>query len=269
MDSPQIGSMFPTNDGKLAFELAIPVVGCHGIVIAVSLHPDFPEAQRHMFILPPVTQCTLDVGKGTWWVRVGGCEGSKEAGKVKWSGVFGPVLVESAKAPPALQPSPLKPMLTQPLQNGFRVFAEHSLRHGFLVEVCSEKEGGSKFPVGSTRWTYGFDTGIGWIDCKGMTYPDLYSIRISAFEMPPIENHAYPLKDTFPTKQVFQVMKGISFHRKTAAKVKLHQIRITNAVDSLFIEQRKANPNMKFASHTDYLRYLAAQERMGDTKHAI
>lgn len=269
MEPPQIANMVVTAEDKLALQWAIPEVGYHGIVVSLSQHPDFSEATRRMFVLPPVTQCTLDCGKGTWYVCIGGCEGSKETGTVKWSGVYGPIPVKSSKLLAALENNPIKPIHTQQLQNGFRVYAEHSLRHGFLVERCAETEGGSRFPLGITRWFYAFDKGMGWIDCKGMKYPDLYSIRISTFDMAHVENSSFPWKDTFPIKQIFTVSKGILFSRKTSSKTKLHQVRETNAVDTLFIEQRKANPNMKFASHTDYLRYVVAQERMGDTKQAV
>jgi hypothetical protein len=269
MEPPQISNMFVTAEGKLALQWGMPEVGYHGIVVSLSLHPDFMEAGRRMFVLPAVTQCTLDCGKGSWFVSIGGCEGSRETGKVNWSGVYGPVLITSTKMPPALENNPIKPIHTQQLQNGFRVHAEHSVRHGFLIERCAETDGGSRFPIGTTRWFYAFDKGMGSIDCKGMKYPDLYSIRISTFDMAPVENPAFPWKDTFPTKQIFTVSKGIVFSKKTAAKIKLHQVRETNAVDALIVEQRKANPNMKFASHTDYLRYVIAQERMGDTKQSI
>lgn len=269
MDPPQISNMFSTTDRKLTLQWGFPEQVYHGILVCLSTHPDFIEAQRRIFVLPPVTECTLDCGKGSWFVRIGGCEGFKETGKVNWSGVYGPILVESIKSAPDLKNSPIRPIYTQSLQGGFRIHADGSVRKGFLVERCAEKEGGSKFPIGSTQWSYMFDKGMGSIDCKGMVYPDLYSIRISAFEVAPIENPNYPWKDTFPTKQIFDVTRGLTFHKKSAAKVKMHQIRSTNAVDSLFIEQRKVNPNMKFASHTDYLRYVAAQERMGDTKQKV
>ncbi len=269
MDPPQISNMFPTAEGKLALQWGIPEQGYHGIVVAVSLHPEFPESARRMFVLPPITECALDTGKGTWWVRVGGCEGSRETGKVNWSGVYGPVDIISAKSAIVPEPCPIKLIHSQQLQNGFRVHAEGSLRKGVLIERSSEKEGGAKFPIGTTQWYYSFDKGMGWIDCKGLQYPDLYSLRYSVFDMAPIQNPSFPWLHTFPTKQIYQVSLGISLHKKTASKVKLHQIRNTMAVDSLLMEQRKANPNMKFASHTDYLRYLAAQERLSDTLQRV
>lgn len=269
MDPPQISNMFPTPEGKLALQWGFPEQGYHGIVVALSVNPEFPEATRRMFVLPPVTECTLDCGKGDWFVRVGGCEGSKETGKVNWSGIYGPVRIESAKSAPVPDPCPIKLLHTQQLQNGFRIHADGSVRKGFLVERSAEKEGGAKFPVGTTRWFYSFDKGMGWIDCKGLQYPDLYSLRYSVFDIPPIENPAYPWLHTFPVKQIFPVSLGVSLHKKTASKVKLNQNRDTMAVDNLLMEQRRANPNMKFASHTDYLRYLAAQERLGDTLQRV
>lgn len=269
MEPPQLANMFPTQDGKLALEWGMPPQGYHGVVVCLSLHPDFPEAERRMFVLPPIMQCTLDCGKGTWFLRIGGCEGSREMGKVNWSGVYGPAEIQTAKVPPVLENCPVKPIHTQQLQNGFRIYATESLRRGFLIERCGEKEGAGQFPVGTTHWYYAFDTGIGWIDCKGMIYPNLYSVRISAFSMPSIENPAYPWLHTFPTKQIFQVSRGVAFHKKMAAKPKNQGIRQTTGVDTLLVDQRKANPNMKFASHTDYLRYVAAQERMGDTLEKV
>jgi hypothetical protein len=269
MEPPQISNMFPTADGKLALQWGIPEQGYHGIVIAVSLHPEFPESSRRMFVLPPVNECTLDVGKGAWFVRIGGCEGSLEAGKVNWSGVYGPVDILSTKTPPTLEECPVKAIHSQQIQNGFRIHLSDSSRRGFLIERCSEKEGAGKFPVGTTSWSYFFDKGLGWLDCRGLIHPNLYSLRISAFDMAPVENPAFPWLHTFPTKQISEVTRGIAFHKKTSARARFQSIKQTVAVDSLLTEQRKANPNMKFASHSDYLRYVVAQERMGDTKQAL
>lgn len=268
MEPPQLSNMFAVN-GKLALQWSMPPLGYQSIVVSLSQHPDFSDKDRHLFVLPLVQQCTLDCGKGSWFVRLGGCEGSKETGKVNWSGVYGPAEILTDQVPPLVQASPVKAIHTQSIQNGFRIHLTDSLRHGFLIERCAEKEGGSRFPVGSTHWFYAFDTGAGSVDCKGIQYPNLYSVRISTFEMAPMENPAFPYKDTFPTKQVFQVCKGIAFQKKTSAIARFQHVKQTIAVDSLLVEQRKANPNMKFASHGDYLRYVAAQERMGDTKQDV
>jgi hypothetical protein len=266
MNAPQIVNMFQTEDGKMGLHWGIPELLFHGIVVAISQNPEFAEADRRIFVLPPITACTLDCGKGLWYVRIGGCEGSKELGKVVWSGLYGPIPIQSYKNPPAQKEHSIRVVHTQQLQDGFRVNTDNSIGNGFFVERCEARDGGPKFPVGTTKWFYTFDRGLGMVDCKGMAYPTQYSIRISSFPMPVTKNPAYPWHDTFPTQEIMQVTKGIVYNNKTAAKVQPRHIRITNAVDSMVVDQRKANPNMRFASHADYVRYIGAKERLSDSK---
>jgi hypothetical protein len=99
---------------------------------------------------------------------------------------------------------------------------------------------------------------MGWVECWGMNYPETYAIRMSTFE-----------GGGFPTDRVVMLGLGRTFPRAVCARTPFHRdfAEKQNARgDAILLQQRKVEPNLKFTSHGDYLRYQAAVVRSGDVK---
>ncbi len=286
MIPPQILNFQITESGALQIQWVMDISENKGVIVSVMRESEGAETEkRRVFVLPMWSECTLSLEPGNWWIRVGNCEGSMNSGKVQWSGIYGPCLIPGSQTPGSQTPGsqtpgsqisrsqtpikcPIQVVHSQPTQTGVRLFTDIG-RRGTLIEVCGESEGGAAFPIGATKWYYFFDKGLGWIDCPGLPFPNTYSIRISAFDVPPIETIAFPWKYTLPHNCMFEASGTKAFHRQISASIKRFQDMSTNTVDNQIVGERNANPTMKFASHADYLKYVAALTRTSDTKKSL
>lgn len=228
------------------------------IFVAVAEDAEF-TVNRRIFIMPVVGQAQLTVGIGNWYVRVGVAEGN-EHGIVEWSGIHGPISVASGTPTPPTHPTPSLPILhSKPVDGGYRLHTGKSDPHVVVFEMGLVADVGSRFPMGLTKWKWVVEKGfMGWTDCWGLNYPNTYAIRASTFEGP-----------VFPTDRIVVLGAGRVFPRVVCARTPFHRDfgeKQNARGDAILLQQRKATPTMKFASHGEYLRFQAALVRSGDDK---
>lgn len=240
-------------------------------IVSISQNNEFTKAPRH-FVIPPTklemkegelvpgeTSVRLDIGAGIWFYRIGHCVGTSEKGIVHWSGIYGPVAISSIKDIVPLEANPYDVIHTQSIINGFRIFTSKSDAAIILAEVCRN----TTFSAADTKWQYTKFFGHGSIDIYGMDHNNTYSIRFSVF---------LPESSVFPTSSIKIVSRPIIFNNKRSARpVSIYDNgdRATNAADKAILTDLKRNANIRFASHTDYLRFKAAMEKVAETKHKV
>jgi hypothetical protein len=240
-----------------------PAFDTRAIFVAVAEDAEF-TINRRIFVMPLCGEAKLRVGSGSWYVRVGAAQGTPDQGVVEWSGIFGPVGISGKPALPTATTHASLPVLhSKPVDRGYRIHTGKSDPHVVVFEMGLAADVGTRFPVGSTKWKWVAEKGfMGWTDCWGMNYPETYAIRMSTFEGP-----------AFPTGRVVVLGPGHVFPRVVCARTPFHRSLEDkqNAVgDGILIQQRKVDPNMKFSSHGEYLRFQAAVVRSGhDNARAV
>jgi hypothetical protein len=231
------------------------------ILVQIATNEEFTESVR-TFLIPVVHGCTLDTGVGNWYVRVGGLVGNVVQGYVEWTaGVYGPWPVVSPK-PPVQAPGPkFKVIHTKTIPEGLRIHTDPLDRTLALWEV-SEQTG---FPASATKWYYGI--GAGEFSIKSLVAEKRHRVRLHLL-LVPVQMFEKPL-NLVPTPLLGTEYKIHALcSGQTVSGIPLKSIRLTSSsdktgsrADEAILHQATITPNMKFASHSDYLRYKAALER--------
>jgi hypothetical protein len=231
-----------------------------GILVQIGTNVEFTETTR-TFLLPLVQGCTLDTGTGNWYVRVGGLVGDVVHGSVEWSGTYGPWPVLSPKS--VLQnPEPkFRVTYTKAIPEGLRIHTDPVDRTMALWEV-SEQPG---FPATATKWQYGI--GSGEFPIKPLTPEKRYRVRLHLL-LVPVQMFEKPL-NLVPTALLgteYTIHTLCSGRTVVGTPLKAPRLAASsdktgNRADEAILHQATITPNMKFASHSDYLRYKAALER--------
>ena len=247
------------HEGKLRLSWVAPAFDTRAVFVAVAEDAEF-TMNRRIFVLPLVAEVILTVGSGSWYACVGAAHGTPEQGVVSWSGIHGPVVLETVNA--ALR-SPTIPTISLPLLHhspvagGYHFHTGKSDPHVVVFEVGLAADVGSRFPLGNTKWKWVAEKGyMGWTDCWGLSYPETHAIRISTFEGP-----------AFPTDHIVLLVAGRTFPKVVCARTPFHRSsedKQNVRGDGILLQQRKVDPNMKFGSHGEYLRFQAALARSGN-----
>lgn len=248
-------------EGKLHLCWITPAFDTRAIFVAIAEDTEF-TINRRIFILPVVGEAKLTVGSGKWFVCVGAAHGKPESGIVEWSGIYGPIPILTSDAP-TLPTNSLPFLHTSPVSGGYRFHTGKSDPHIIVFEMGRAADVGVRFPLTSTHWKWVIETGfMGWSDCWGLTYPETFAIRVSALECA-----------AFPTDRVVMLGPGRVFPRVVCARTPFHRSledKQNARGDGILIQQRKVDPNMKFSSHSEYLRFQAALVRSGhDNARAV
>ena len=241
-------------DGKMGLSWFL-VADTKAVSISVAHDKDFTMNPRS-FVVPPIQSILLDVGPGTWWVRVGGWDGTEQEGRIDWTFASKPVAVTSTTPLIKEQEPTLSVVHTQAIQGGVRFHTSNG--PGQPVWVLLETSTDPRFPAFQTKTRYAYDWGRGNVDCMGLQVGTLYSVRLHTF--------------FFPTKEVQQVSKGLVSHRLQPAK----PLRLSSATDTtvrrgdiMLLRDAKEQPNLKFPSHTVYLKYKAATAKTVEDKKPV
>ena len=232
-------------DGKLSLSWFL-LDDCDAISIQIARDLQFTNYLR-VFIVPKCAGCTLDVGKGIWFFRVG----HMWKGKVDWMPITQPILMQTSKEPQVLQKSQMNVIHTRPITDGLRFHTNLTTPSYTIIEYGQD----SKFQATSIKTRYFTDPSRGYFDCEGLDPEYLYSIRIAIPEKPSI----------LPKDTVHILSEWIVFHGKRALKpTKPHNTEDRSQIkrDAVLLrEANESNKPMRFASHSDYTKYLAAKAR--------
>lgn len=233
------------------------MIACDSKAIAINIATDseFTEANR-LFILPPVTACSLDTGTGSWFIRIGAFIGDNKNGTIEWSGVVGPVVVISKKSVVPVSNSNLKVFDSQPVQKGIRINTRERMPYYAIIEYS--KEGAFLSSGTSTQYTY--DWGRGYIECTGLSYEYTYHIRVSGFS----ESPEKLVTDTVRQCSVVSVLSA----KKSAKPLVFTSTmdRAINTANELLVREVRERKNHRFTSYFDYNRYIAASTRFKESK---
>jgi hypothetical protein len=172
-------------------------------------------------------------------------------GKIEWMPMLPPLLIQTTKEVQVLQKSQLKVIHTQPITDGMRFHINLPTPSYTIIEYSQD----TKFHATSTKTRYFTDASRGYVDCEGL-YPEfIYSIRLATPEKPA----------GLPKHEIHLLSEWIVFHGKRPLKhTNPHDAQDRSQMKRDAVLLREANESKKpirFVSHSDYTRYLAAKVR--------
>ena len=227
-----------------------------GLLVSIAIDTEFTKNLRTFLIPPMATSVQLDSGNGAWFIRIGSLIGDAQKGGVEWSQVHGPVVVTSVKGIPREPECGLPVLHTQSIKDGLRFHTGYMLPMYSIMESSVDMS----FPATKTKWTYMYDWGRGYQDCMGLEFQYTYSVRMRTWS---------PDGNTMPEEDVRTLSKGIAVHGKKPARY----VRTINSGDlsstraeNVLLRDIRERPNVKFASHADYLKYTAAKAKEGEER---
>jgi hypothetical protein len=224
------------------------MIQVRAIQISVAQNLEFTQA-THNFLLPEAApSCILDLGKGSWFIRVGAWIGDSPGGIVKWSGTIGPVTITDSHDAITEKQSPYFIKTSKEIENGYRLFTANVNPNYMYVEVSDD----SKFPAGTTKSFFMYDWGSGHIDVKPLNENLIYYVRYVPFL-------GYPTNSmvSLPTGNIIENVRALPSrviidHNTTV-------FHTQKKADLSLLQELKHRPNMRFTSQSDYLRYKAAK----------
>jgi hypothetical protein len=227
-----------------------------GALISVAHNSEFTTMTRHFLIPPTATSVYLDLG-GTvpWYARIGNLVGKETGGRIAWSGVYGPLTIVSRKATIAEIPSKLRVMHTQAISEGIRIHTGHTLSNYGIFQYTESPT----FEATKSKWIYTKDVGKGYLDCGGWLFPNKYHVRL----------YTWDGVESLPSDRIAQLYVPKTFRDRQAARPpnKVSSGLLTvNRSAAVFLNEAKANQNLRFNSHSDYLRYKAAFEATSEER---
>lgn len=227
-----------------------------GLLVAIATDTEFTKNLRTFLIPPMATSVQLDSGNGAWFIRIGSLIGDAQKGHVDWSQVHGPVIVASVKGAPREPECGLPVLHTQSIKDGLRFHTGHMLPMYSIMESSVDMS----FPATKTKWTYMYDWGRGYQDCMGLDFLYTYSVRIRTWS---------PDGTTMPEEDVRTLSKPVTVHGKKPARymrtINSGDLSSTRA-ENVLLRDIRERPNVKFASHADYLKYTAAKAKEGEER---
>ncbi|NDE18113.1 hypothetical protein EBZ80_24660, partial [bacterium] len=159
-------------EGRLVLSWAAATV-FRAITVQVAADIEFTKTRRQ-FVLPAGTSgCSLDLGPGLWYYRIGGLHGQEEEGEVIWAGIYQPVRLAATRAVLPAVEGRLMITSTQAIDGGVRLAT--NLKEPYLVFVDYSKDEG--VPASTSRTFYIRDWGRGDLTVRGLSAGTDYFFR--------------------------------------------------------------------------------------------
>ena len=232
-------------NGKLALSWIIMKDSTKAVAIQIARDSEFTE-DLHMYILPPISQCMMDTGKGVWFFRAGACEDKK----IEWSGIPPEVYVDTEKQPELLKKTFFNVMHTQMITGGIRLHTDTCTVAYAIIEYSQNPN----FTASSTKTLYWEDAGRGYFEGAGLDPTHTYHVRITSTNTP----FASLPKDTIHVMQLWQTFSGKKALPPLKPTSLTHQAELKRYA-SVLREANESKKPMRFASGQEYAMFLSAK----------
>ena len=217
------------------------------ITINVANDSEFTINARYLSI-PKASSATLDVGQGSWYVRIACWVSSPKTpseGALEWSGIVGPIHIVTQK--------PILPLIrrnitihyNQSIVGGIRL---HTGKYENYYAILQYSTG--NFEASSTKTLYTYDPSRGYVDVIGLLKQYTYNVRIAHFGALPTTVHQLSDWITIRNKQATILQKPLDGTDLSKTKS-----------DLVILNDTSEKRGIRFSSGTERANYLAAKAR--------
>jgi hypothetical protein len=225
--------------------------------VEIGTNADFTE-NRKMFVLPVTTNCALATGTGSFYYRVGAFVGEKLRGTIEWSGLYGPLQINSNRDPKAPPLTPLRIHHTQQQVDGIRYHTGTLEPYYAIIEYSK-----GTLNTSQKHMQYVLDNNRGHVDLLGISYEFSYTVRITTLE---------DMSGRLPNGYIAEVSDGKILTNQKSMKLQnlgIHQDRAAYAAASELLKQEQEGRPIKFTSHAEYTKFLAIKSISTAKKQAV
>lgn len=240
-----------THDERLSLEwevLGKPIA----ISIQIALDSEFTQETRTFVLHNSLTSCILDIGAGNWFYRAGAWIGTDTDGIIEWSGIYGPVVIQSKKGIVPLTPFPTFLTAIKPVLNG--VVFHTGLNQRYYMVIHSTRN--EHFKSSGLKSFYKHDWGNGSIQVSHLDPKETYSFQLQMFT----SNIA-----TLPDVNTIQLLTEsyIVTNKKAAMPIKATNgtEKAVYAADRAMLQDAASGRKQTFFSYAQYLQFQAAKAR--------
>jgi hypothetical protein len=236
-------------DGRLALRWEVfdkPIA----ISIQVALDTEFTQEARTFVVPKTATTCGLDIGAGKWFYRMGGWIGTDTDGAIDWSGIYGPVQLQSKKG--YIRCAEFPTIVHATPANNAIVFHTGLYEPYYIVLHCTQK---GDFKASGLKSYYKKDWGSASVQLSGLDAQYTYSFQ---FQMLSEEKAVLPTNTIRLLTDVYSIK-----NKKTAMPVRAttNTEHAVYAGDKALLMDAVGRRQQKFDSYADYLRFQAAKAR--------
>jgi hypothetical protein len=222
------------------------------ISIQIATDSEFTQETRTFVMDKTVKSCTLDVGFGKWFYRVGAWIGTEKDGIIEWSGIYGPVSIRSTKPHVNLFAFPTFLTNVKPAHNSI-VFYTGLYEPYYMILHATQKD---HFKASGLKSYYKYDLGNGSIQLLNMDPQYTYSFQLQMFAKKiaelPKDGNIQVLTDMYVVKNKRSAMPVRAMNNTD---------RAVYAADKAILQDSIGKPNRKFGSYAEYLQFQAAKAR--------
>lgn len=242
---------FATNTLHLSWKLYEE--GVKAVSIQIATDSEFIQNSR-IFVVPPTASfVSLDLGAGDFFYRIAAWLPN---GRVDWSGIYGPIHIESSKSIPQVSPSTLRINYTQSITNGLRLHTNKIQKGVYWIEFSID----SSFKASNTSYCYTFDSlSSGYADCTQLQPGFQYSIRVCHL-------------DSLPSNSIIQLPVYQTVHKQSAhplsKRSNTQESAGIKAAEMTLLQEARERP-LRFNSHQEYLTYINAKAKNTNTLYKI
>jgi hypothetical protein len=244
-----------TFNNNLKFEwdlLGIPIA----ISIQLALDSEFTKESRTFVINKQQKSCILNIESGEWFYRMGSWIGTEKDGIIEWSGIYGPITIQSNLPPEKLLPFEYIPNTIQPVQNGI-IFHTGIYEHYYMVINITKKE---DFKSSGIKTYYRYDWGNTTIQILNLQSDETYSFQLQTFSKDkanlPKDKDIQILTDVYSIKNKKTAKPARATNLTEVASYLADKAILTDSVSQNTLARKR-----NFSSYTDYLKFMAAKTR--------
>lgn len=239
-----------TMEGKLSLtwkNLTTPIA----ISIHVAQDSEFIQHSR-LFVIPNhVDSCTLDIGKGSWFYRIGAWIGTQAEGAIEWSGIYGPILLQTNKQLLPLKQFPYIIHAIKPALNSINI-------HTGAYEPCYMVIHSTDHHVlqaSRTKSIYMFDWGGSIINVPNLDASKEYTFQIQTIAGNPAKLPTSTIEVCTEPYHIEKKRSGMPVQGRSGTD------RATYAADKANLQHAIGKQSQKFDSYAQYIQFQAAKAR--------
>ena len=234
-----------TIDERLALQWKIfgsPIA----ISIQVALDPEFTQETRTFVLNKSIQTCALDLGRGQWFYRLGAWLGIETEGIIDWSGIYGPINLQSNKSFIPLTPFPAMITAVKPAYNGIDFHTDKYKPYYLIIHATKQ----SDFKASHIKTYYKRDWGNACVQLTGLD---------------PLQNYSFQLQmlTALPKNIDLLTEAYVVKNKKAGAPIKpgsaTDQTRFSE--DRAILIDAASRKKLIFKSQSEYLQYKAARAR--------
>jgi hypothetical protein len=245
-----------TTDGRIAFQWELNSAA-RAFSIQIAQDSEFTAMSRTFVVPNSISSCVLDSGKGRWYYRLGTWTGREQEGTIEWSGIYGPISIQSNKPIVQIREFPIVITATTPALQSVLLHTDLYEPYYMIIHTTQKDH----FKASGLKTSYVRDWGQAQVHVRNLDPQYTYSFQLHMLS---------GNKGVLPTNTIELLTEPYSIRNKRAAanlKPSTGTDHSVYAADRALVRSAmESQRQQRFSSYSDYLQFQAAKARTSMTQ---